>query len=197
MTVFRELSQHILDIVENCVKAGATLVRIEIEEDLTEDRLVLAVEDDGSGMDETFVRHISDPWVTTRTTRKVGLGIPFFKQMAEMCNGSFEIRSKKQQGTTVEAIFQHSHIDRPPLGDLIGTLMCIIVGYPQANLLYYHRVDGREFVLDTREVREMLGDEVALSDPEVLAFLRGHLKEGLADLGGEVQPARAGGSHGH
>lgn len=186
MTVFRELSQHILDIVENCVKAGASLVRIEIEEDLTEDRLVIAVEDNGGGMDEAFVRHIFDPWVTTRTTRKVGLGIPFFKQTAEMCNGHFEIHSKKQQGTAVKAAFQHSHIDRPPLGDLVGTLMCIIVGYPQTDLLYHHRVDEREFTLDTREVREMLGDEVDLSDPEVLAFLRGHLKEGLADLEGEV-----------
>ena len=191
MTVFRELSQHILDIVENCVKAGASLVRIEIEEDMTEDRLVITVKDNGGGMDEAFVRHIFDPWVTTRTTRKVGLGIPFFKQTAEMCNGHFEIHSKRQQGTTVTAVFQHSHIDRPPLGDLVGTLMCIIVGYPQADLLYHHRVDEREFTLDTREVREMLGDEVALSDPEVMAFLRGHLKEGLADLGGEVQPAES------
>ncbi len=182
MTAFRDLSQHILDIAENGTKAGATLLHITITEDLDADRLTITLRDNGSGMDAEMVRRVTDPWVTTRTTRKVGLGIPFLKQTAEMCGGHFAIQSQLGQGTTTQAAFQHSHIDRPPLGDLIGTLICIVVGYPALDLLYQHQVDGREFTLDTREIREVLGADVPLSDPEVLGFLRGTLVEGLRDI---------------
>ncbi|MFP4343895.1 MAG: ATP-binding protein [Anaerolineales bacterium] len=182
MTVFRDLAQHLLDIYENGVKAGATLGYVEIEEDREEDRLTLTVRDNGSGMDAEMVRRISDPWTTTRTTRKVGLGIPFLKQTAEMCGGHFEIKSVKGEGTETSATFQHSHIDRPPLGDLVATLTCMIVGYPEVDLIYHHRVDGREFSCDTREIREVLGEEVPLSDPEVLGFLRSMLEEGIGSL---------------
>ncbi len=185
MTVFRDLSQHILDIVENGAKAGATLLHIDIEEDFEENRLSITVRDNGQGMDPEMLRRVTDPWVTTRTTRKVGLGIPFLKQTAEMCGGYFEIESRLGEGTETRAVFQHDHIDRPPLGDLIGTLMCIIVGYPDIDLVYRHRVDGQEFTLDTREVREILGDDIPFSDPDVLAYLRGTLREELKVLGGE------------
>ena len=119
--------------------------------------------------DETLKR-VVDPWFTTRTTRNVGLGIPFFKQTAEMCGGAFDIRSELGHGTTTQATFQHSHIDRPPLGDLTGTLLCLIVGNPDVDLEYHHCVNDREFSLETREIREILGDEVPLSDPDVLAI---------------------------
>jgi hypothetical protein len=185
MTVFRDLSQHILDIAENGIKAGATLLHIDIQEDFTQDTLTLAVEDNGCGMDAATLACVADPWVTSRTDRKVGLGIPFLKQTAEMCDGAFEIHSALGQGTTTRATFRHSHIDRPPLGDLIGTLRCIIVGNPAVDLVYHHQVDGRTFTLDTREIREVLGEEVPLSDPEVLAFLRTTLEEGVRALGGE------------
>lgn len=186
MTAFRDLSQHILDITENGVKADATLLHIDIVEDLTADRLTLSIQDNGSGMDAEMVRRVADPWVTTRTTRKVGLGIPFLKQTAEMCDGNFEIRSQLGQGTTTQATFRHSHIDRPPLGDLIGTLICIIVGYPAIDLAYRHQVEQREFTLDTRDIREILGGDISLSDPEVLGFLRETLTEGLRELGAET-----------
>ncbi len=182
MTAFRELAQHILDIFENGAKAGATLEHIDIVEDYARDLLSIAIEDNGWGMDAETVRRVTDPWVTTRTTRKVGLGIPFFKQTAEMCGGNFAITSEPGKGTRTEATFCHSHIDRPPLGDLIGTLLCIIVGYPQLDIVYLHRCDGREFVFDTRDVRAVLGDEVTLSDPEVLTFLRELLAEGEQEL---------------
>ncbi len=188
MTAFRELSQHILDIFENSVTAGASLVHIDIQEDFERDRLSITVEDNGRGMDKEMLARLADPWVTTRTTRKVGLGIPFFKQSAEMCNGSFEIISEVGKGTRTRATFQHSHIDRPPLGDLVGTLICMMVGNPKVDIVYRHRVDGKEFLLETREIREVLGEDVSLSDPEVLAFLRSMLEEGLHSLGGEPLP---------
>ncbi len=182
MTVFRDLSQHILDIAENSVTAGATLLNLDIEESRTEDRLTMTIRDNGHGMDREMLLRVADPWVTTRTTRKVGLGIPFLKQTAEMCGGSFEISSVAGRGTTTCATFQLGHIDRPPLGDLVGTLLCIVVGNPQVDLVYRHQVEGAAFVFDTREVREILGPEIPLSDPEVLAFVRGTISEGLTSI---------------
>lgn len=189
MTIFRELSQHLLDIFENGAKAGASLITLNIEEDLVADRLVLELRDNGSGMSADMVRRIADPWVTTRTTRKVGLGIPFLKQAAEMCGGEFCIESELGVGTRTWASFQHSHIDRPPLGDLAGTVLCMVVGFPTLDVLYQHTVHNtngatRDFELDTRGMREVLGD-VDLSDPEVLGFLREMLQEGHAHLYGE------------
>lgn len=184
MTVFRDLSQHILDIAENGTNAGATRLNIDIQEHSDDDRLTITVNDNGHGMDGETLKRVIDPWFTTRTTRNVGLGIPFFKQTAEMCGGDFDINSELGRGTMTRATFQHSHIDRPSLGDLVGTLLCLIVGYPNVDLNYHHRVNDREFSLATREIREVLGDEVPMSDPDVLAFLRGTLEEGLASLEG-------------
>ncbi len=185
MTVFRELSQHILDIAENGVHAGAHRLDIDISEDSKTDTLSITVCDDGRGMDEAFLCQVTDPWTTTRTTRKVGLGIPFLKQTAEMCDGSFTITSAPGKGTCVTATFRRSHIDRPPLGDVVGTLLCIIVGYPHINVRYTHTVDGQRFTLDTRDVRAILGNDIPLSDPEVLKFLRETLEEGVRSLGSE------------
>lgn len=192
MTIFRELSQHLLDIFENSAKAGATLIILDIVEDFAADRLMLEVRDNGSGMDAEMVRRVADPWVTTRTTRKVGLGIPFLKQAAEMCGGEFGIESERGVGTRTWATFQHSHIDRPPLGDLVGTVLCMIVGFPTLEVLFQHTVratDGetREFKLDTRELRAVLGEDLPLSDPEVLGFLRETLAEGEAHLRAGVE----------
>ena len=185
MTIFRDLSQHILDIAENGVKAGATLLHITIEENFTADTLRIVVQDNGSGMDAATLEKVTDPWFTTRTTRNVGLGIPFFKQAAEMCGGSFAITSEPGVGTSTAATFQHSHIDRPPLGDLGGTLLCMIVGFVGVDVLYQHCVDARNFSLDTREIRAILGDDIPFSDPDVLAFLNESLQEGLVSLQGE------------
>jgi hypothetical protein len=186
MTVFRDLSQHLLDIVENSVNAGASLVHIDIEQDTERDHLTICVRDDGRGIDPTMLPDITDPWVTTRTTRRVGLGIPFLKQTAEMCDGDFEIDSQPGRGTRICAMFRWSHIDRPPVGSLVDTLLCMIVGYPAVNFVYHHRVDDRVFEFDTREIREVLGNEVPLSDPDVLAFMRGALRDGMEEIGFEA-----------
>lgn len=183
MTVFRDLSQHILDIAENGIDAGATLLNIDIRECSEDDRLTITVSDNGCGMDGETLKRVTDPWFTTRTTRNVGLGIPFLKQVAEMCGGDFGICSEPGRGTTTRATFQLSHIDRPPLGDLVGTLLCLIIGASHVDVNYHHQVDGREFFLTTLEIREVLGNEVPLSEPDVLAFLRETLEGGLAALG--------------
>ncbi len=191
MTVFRDLSQHLMDIAENSITAGATLLNVNIVEDPATNRLSVEVRDNGKGMDAEMLRRITDPWVTTRTTRKVGLGIPFLKQAAEMCGGEFEIASKLGVGTVTRAIFDRDHIDRPPLGDLVGTLLCIMIGNQAIDVCYEHRVGAEEFTLDTRELRELLGPEVPLHDPEIVGFIRGALTEGISTLGSEAAGAGA------
>jgi hypothetical protein len=177
----RELSLHILDILENSLEAGATRIELTIDEDLAADRLTMTVEDNGRGMSEEQLARVADPFFTTRRTRHVGLGIPLFQAAAERCNGGLTITSQVGQGTTVRATFQHSHIDRAPLGDISGTLLAVILAGP-CNVQYTHRVDGREFGFDTAEIRAELGD-TPLAHPTVRQWLQELIAEGEAGLG--------------
>jgi hypothetical protein len=185
----RELSLHILDIVQNSLEAGATHITIEIDEDLVEDRLTIRVTDNGRGMDAETLRRVTDPFFTTRKTRKVGLGLPLLKAAAEQCGGRLTIQSAPGQGTTVTAEFQHSHIDRAPLGDMPASLMTILLAERPVEVRYIHRVDGREFVLDTQELREALGD-VPLTHPKIRQWLYEYLRQGEASLW-DASPAGA------
>ena len=176
----RELSLHILDIVQNSREAGATLVELTIEEELTANRLTITVRDNGRGMDETQLARIFDPFYTTRRTRHVGLGLPLFKAAAERCNGDLTVTSEVGQGTVVQATFQHNHIDRAPLGDVTGTLMAIILG-GTCDVQYLHRVDGKEFEFHTAAIKVELGD-VPLTHPAARQWLQEFIAEGERDL---------------
>ncbi len=173
---------HILDIAQNSLTAKCSLLEIEVDEDIPKNRLVIIIRDNGCGMSEEMVRRVSDPFTTTRTTRKVGMGIPLFKEAAESAGGSFTIESQLGVGTTVCAKFQYDHIDRQPLGNMADTLPIIIGNCENADLVYIHRVNERRFVLDTREIRNILGEEIALSAPDVMAWIRDYVKEGEAEL---------------
>lgn len=177
----RELSLNILDIAQNSIAAGATLVTVRVEEDSAADRLTLAVEDNGKGMTAEQVGRVMDPFYTTRTTRKVGMGIPLFRMAAEMAGGGLTIDSTPGAGTTVSAEFTLSHIDRMPLGDIADTMVTLIRLNPQLDFVYRHTVDGAVFELDTRALREILG-EVPLNEPEVAGWISDYLAEGLAPL---------------
>ena len=177
----RELALHLLDIAQNSVAAGATRIEIGVDEDIRRDLLRMCVKDDGRGMDEAMVARVVDPFVTSRATRKVGLGIPLLKAAAESCNGYLRISSAPGRGTTIEAAFQHSHIDRMPLGDVPGTLYTLIVGWPDIRWILRYRVDGSTFEFDSQPIRQELGD-IPLTEPSVLAFIRESLQEGVAGL---------------
>jgi len=176
----RELSLHILDAVENSLEAGATFVELAIEEDLAADWLTITIRDNGRGMSEEQLARISDPFFTTRSTRHVGLGVPLFKTAAERCGGDLTITSQLGQGTTLRATFQHSHIDRAPLGDITGTLLAVILS-GSCDLHYAHRVDGREFAFSTEDVRAELGD-IPLTHPTVREWLQNFINEGEVSL---------------
>ena len=132
-------------------------------------------------MDAETVKKISDPFITTRTTRKVGLGIPFLKAAAEACQGKMEITSQPGVGTEITVFFQRSHIDRMPLGDLQSTFLDLLIGYPQVNWIFKYRIDDREFILDDHPIKEVL-DGVPLSEPSVINYLRKLISDGFIEV---------------
>lgn len=174
----RELSLHILDIAKNSVKAQATLIEIVIEENEKENLLTIGINDNGCGMSEEFLKTVKDPFSTTRTTRKVGMGIPLFMAAAQSCGGDLSITSKEGVGTKLSVTFELNHIDRAPLGDMAGTIQTLISGSPEIDFLYRHTKNGQEFILDTQEIRNILSG-VPLDTPDVLAWIDGYIKEGL------------------
>lgn len=176
----KELSLNILDIAENSVKAGATLVTVSLTQ--TGNVLTLEITDDGCGMDAETVRRVTDPFYTTRTTRKVGLGLPLLKLEAEQTGGTLTITSRtaaqcpENHGTTVRTTFHTDHIDCMPLGDVTATLVTLIQGHPQQELAFSHRTATGTVTLDTRQLRTVLGD-VPLDTYEVLKWIEGYLRE--------------------
>lgn len=182
----KELSLNILDITHNSIKAKAETIEISIDEQQSENLLKITIQDDGCGMDEAFLRGVTDPFVTTRTTRKVGLGIPLFKQSAEDAGGSFSISSKVGKGTVVCATFQIDHLDRMPIGDMSSTMVSLIQANDRIRFIYTHKTDLGEFIFDTDELHVQLG-EVPLSEPMVLNWIEEYINENLEDIqGGKI-----------
>jgi len=180
-----ELSLHILDIVENSTRAGASIVNIDITEDTAKDILSLDIRDNGSGMSEDVLEKVIDPFFTTKTVRNVGLGLPMLAQAAERTEGKFIIESKGGEGTRVAVDFKLSHIDRQPLGDISGTLVTLIAGDPDIEFIYRHRRNGQTYILDTREIKKEIED-IPINHVDVLNFIRSHVTEGLTEIGAEA-----------
>lgn len=180
----REICLHLLDLAENSVSAGAHTITITVSEDLAADRLLVSLADDGRGMSPEVVAQVTDPFYTSRTTRKVGLGIPLLKEAAEACQGGLQIVSQPGQGTSITAVFQHSHIDRMPLGKLSDTLLNLLTVHPEIHWIFnYSRQQPGEaqpyrFDFDDAPLKEVL-DGLSLTHPHVLAYLRETLEAGL------------------
>ena len=172
----KELSLNVLDITENSVKAKATKTQITIVE--KDNALLLNIKDDGTGMPKEIVESVTNPFYTTRTTRKVGLGLPLLKMAAEQTGGNIKIESQQGEnhGTTVEALFYTDHIDCAPLGDIISTIVTLIQGHPETDFLFKHIKNEKEVKLDTCELREVLGD-VPLNEYEVIKWISEYLRE--------------------
>ena len=182
-----EISLNVLDITENSVKAGATLINITVNADTAKDRLTITIDDNGCGMTPEQLSKVTDPFFTTRTTRKVGLGVPFLREAAEAAEGTFTIESEPGVGTKDTATFRYSSIDRMPLGDISATIQQLIVYHPETDFLYTYSYDGASFVLDTREMKEILGG-VSLAEPEVAAYILEYLEENKRECdGGAVE----------
>ena len=176
-----ELSAHILDIAENSVRAGAKLIEININEDTANDSLSIAIIDDGQGMKPEDIKKALDPFYTTKTVRRVGLGLPLLADATQRSGGHFNLESQEGKGTTVQASFGLSHVDRQPLGDIIGTLIILVAGNSDVDFVYKHRRDDREFELDTRIIRKEISD-IPINHPEILKYIRGVLEEGFGEI---------------
>jgi nitrogen fixation/metabolism regulation signal transduction histidine kinase len=171
-----ELSLNILDITNNSIRAGADLIEIKVDISRDCDTLTIEITDNGCGMTKEQQNQVEDPFFTTRTTRKIGLGVPFFKMAALGTGGSFSINSAPHAGTKVTAAFILSHIDRMPLGDINSTIHSLITLNTQIDFVYTYRFDHKQFTLDTRQLREIL-DNVPLDNPEVSAYIKEFLEE--------------------
>lgn len=169
---------HIMDIIQNSVRAEASLVELEITESQKLDLFSISIKDNGIGMSKQMLEKVTDPFFTTRTTRKVGLGLSLLKQNAEQTGGKVEINSKEGEGTSLKAIFSHSHLDRPSLGDIAGIMVLLVGANPKMDFLYKHITDKGKYVFDTKEVKEVL-EGVSVSDPEIMQYLKEMIKENL------------------
>jgi anti-sigma regulatory factor (Ser/Thr protein kinase) len=177
-----DLSLHILDIVENAIAARAKRIEISVVEQPREDRLTIEIRDDGIGMDEEVSQKAVDPFFTTRSSRRVGLGLSFMAQAAQEAGGSLRIESELGKGTKVIASFQYHHIDRKPLGSMVETVMTLLFGNPELEILYTHKKEGKSFALCSSSVKNQFKDR-SLIDPEVIQWVQRHLKEGLKQIG--------------
>lgn len=177
----QDLSLHLLDIVENSIRAKASLIEIEINEAVSNNLLTLSIKDNGKGMNASLLKTVTDPFTTTRTTRKIGLGLPLLKQNCLLSGGTLEIKSKINEGTTVVATMQYHHIDRLPLGDMASSMAVLIQANPTIDFIYKHLYEEKEFKMSTLEIKKTL-QEVPINQLEVVEWIRQYISENLQDI---------------
>jgi anti-sigma regulatory factor (Ser/Thr protein kinase) len=176
-----DLSLHVLDIAENSIVAGARHLEIRVRESRREDLLSIEISDDGCGMSEDMLKKATDPFFTTRTTRRVGLGLSLFEQAAKRAGGQFNIASSPGAGTKVTGVFQYSHVDRQPLGDMDKTLFALIIGNPGVEFTYAHQADDSQVSVGTREIKARLGD-IPINSPQGISAVRRSLEKAREEI---------------
>ncbi len=176
-----DLSLHIIDIIQNSISAGAKAIKLIVVENLIDDKLIISVEDNGKGIERDKLKQLADPFFTSRTTRKVGLGIPLFKQSAVQSGGDLVIESEVGVGTKVTASFVNSHIDRPPLGDLPNTVVLMISSNPSLFFEFKYIFNHNEFSINTDEINEALGGS-PIYEPSVIRYLTELIRENIEEL---------------
>ncbi|MFO7843677.1 MAG: ATP-binding protein [Bacteroidales bacterium] len=172
---------HILDIVQNSIVGGASFIEISINIQTVKNIFEITIVDNGCGMDEEMLNHVTDPYTTTRTTRKVGLGLPLLKHTAEQANGYVKVYSEKKCGTKVYAVLQNDHIDRPDLGDIAGTIVLIAAANHTLEIKYIHQINDKQYIFDTREIKEAL-DGIPINEPKIRNYLKEMINENINEL---------------
>jgi hypothetical protein len=173
-----------MDIIENGISAGADLITLEVSENQKKDLLEIEVIDNGRGIPEKELEKVMDPFYTTRTTRRVGLGLSLFKEAAKRCNGKFMLSSGEGAGTEVYASFQMGHIDTPPMGDMAGSFSCLVMGNPEVDFVYVHEINNESFKIDTRHIKQEL-DGIPINNAEVIRYITNTVRESLEELKGQ------------
>jgi len=178
----REMALHILDVARNSIEAGATDLQLTVIEDGSTDRLEFELRDNGPGLGPDALGRVTDAFYTTRTTRRVGLGLALLQATCDRCEGNLLVASEQGHGTTVHGVLRLGHVDRPPLGDMGGAIQALVCEAARTHLRYRHVVDGHAFELDTRALQGELG-EVPLSHPTVLDWVGDHVNAALREVG--------------
>ena len=177
----KDLSLHILDLAQNSLKANCTELEILVNEDLKKDLFEIIIKDDGTGMNENFLKIADDPFTTTRKTRSVGLGLSLTKAAALRCEGKFNIKSKKGKGTEIFFSFKYSHIDRAPLGNIGETIVSLINNRPEIEIRYSHIYNENKFNFNTRDIKKLL-DEVDINNVDILLWIKDYINENINEL---------------
>ncbi|MCF8303991.1 MAG: ATP-binding protein [Bacteroidales bacterium] len=177
----KDLSMHILDIAQNSITADASLIQIAIHEDMEKNSYEIVIADDGKGMTKEICDRVTDPYFTTRTTRKVGIGLSLLRQNAEQTGGHIDIHSEPGKGTKVRSIFTYDHIDRPALGDISGTIITLVAANPEIDLIYTHTAQNGKYCFDTREIKAALED-MKISNPKIRQYLHEMIEENLTEI---------------
>ncbi|MBS4537188.1 ATP-binding protein [Clostridium sp. D2Q-11] len=178
----KELSLHILDIIQNSIVAKATMINVDISEDIKNNKFSIGIKDNGIGIKKNILNDVLNPFVTTRKTRKVGLGLSLFKATAERCRGKLILNSKENVGTEIYVEMEYNNIDRPPLGSIEDTLISILSGEGnEIDIEYTHNVNGNIFTFDTVEIKKMI-DGVEITSPEIILWLKDYIKENIREL---------------
>jgi len=175
----KDISLHILDIIQNSIVAKATLVEISIDEGF--DSILITIKDNGCGMNKEMIDKVTDPYTTSRTTRKVGLGIPLLKQNAERTGGSLSIKSELGVGTMLYASFKPSNIDCLPMGDIAGVISLTVSGNPSIDFIYNHKINGNLYTFNTKEIKEILGS-ISIGEPSVSKYLKEMIQSNLEEI---------------
>jgi len=181
-----DLSLHILDIVENSIRAEAGRIEIEIREDTRENIFLLRISDNGKGMDKDMLGRVNDPFFTTKTCRSVGLGIPLLAQAARECNGNLTIDTREGEGSTITAVFQHDHIDRKPLGSIEQTMAVLIAANPDIDFVFHYKKNDDLFTLDTAELKKEL-DGIPVNNPQVIKIIKNSISAWLIQANNVIQ----------
>ncbi len=174
----KELAMHVYDLMENSTAANSTEVKLTIRDSLKDNIYAFTIEDNGKGMTPEFMAKVTDPYTTSRTTRKVGLGLPLIKMNTENCGGGMKLQSEVGKGTRLDFWFQHNHWDRPPMGDLAGTIVMLCAAHEDIHIIYKHITDEDEFVFDTDEIHDAL-DGMSMNDVKVMGWLKDMVQENL------------------
>lgn len=174
--MMQDLAMHVLDIAYNSIRGKGKNISIDLLNSVNENRIEISIEDDGCGMSEEQLKHVTDPFYTTRTTRKIGLGVAFFKELADQCEGQFSISSKVDQGTKIAVSLKKDHWDTPPWGDLAGSLSTLIQADPLIDYVITYRSDSNTICIDTKEIKAILGD-VSINEPDIILWVQDYIKQ--------------------
>jgi len=176
-----DLSMHILDIIQNSLSAGASLIELDVWEDVENNLLTITIKDDGKGMTPEQVAMVTDPFFTSRTTRKVGMGLPLYRQSAEQSGGTLKVASKAGAGTSVTATFGYDHIDRPPMGNLANAVVLLMSANPDHLFKFTYKYNDRVYSINTHEINEAL-DGMPIHDVQIIKMIQQIIEENMLAL---------------